>query len=175
MQRRTFLKAIAAGLNSLVGLAIIVPGISFLLDPLRRTSRERGFLRVGSLTSLISGRPQRFTVLSDRWDAYTRHPPGPIGSVWLLPKDGEDRVRCLQVICPHLGCAIDYAADRNAFQCPCHTSEFDVAGRRRFGPSPRDMDELECRITEPDESGARWVEVRYQEFQIGVSQKRPTA
>ena len=175
MHRRTFLKTLAAGLNGLIGLAIVIPGIRFLLDPLRRSSRDRGFLRVGPLTSLTAGRPQRVTVLSDRWDAYTHHPPGPIGNVWLLPGDGDDRVRCLQVTCPHLGCTIDYAADRNAFQCPCHASEFDAAGRRRFGPSPRDMDELQCHITEPDESGVRWVEVKYQEFQTGVLEKRPTA
>lgn len=175
MHRRSFLKTLAAGLNGLIGLVVVIPGIRFLLDPLRRAPRERGFLRVGPLTSLTTGRPQRVTVLSDRWDAFTHHPPGPIGSVWLISDDADESVRCLQVVCPHLGCAIDYAADRKVFQCPCHASEFDAAGRRRFGPSPRDMDELECRITEPDEAGVRWVEVTYQEFQTGVSEKRPTA
>ena len=87
--------------------------------------------------------------------------------------NGQPRV--LSAVCPHLGCAIDYAADRNTFNCPCHASEFDAAGRRRLGPSPRDMDELECRISDADESGVRWVEVKYQEFQTGVSEKRPTA
>ena len=178
MHRRTFLKTLAAGLNGLIGLAVVIPGMRFLLDPLRRASRERGFIRVGPLASVTISRPQRATVMADRWDAYTHYPPGPIGNVWLLRKEGNDRnpqIRCLQVICPHLGCAIDYAADRNAFHCPCHASEFDPTGRRRFGPSPRDMDELECRISDADESGARWVEVKYQEFQTGVSEKRPTA
>jgi len=116
------------------------------------------------------------TVLADRWDAYTHYPPGPIGNVWLLRSESDDRdpkIRCLHVICPHLGCAIDYSADRKTFNCPCHASEFDAAGRRRFGPSPRDMDELECRISDADESGVQWVEVKYQEFQTGVSAKRP--
>lgn len=175
MHRRTFLKYLAAGLNGLISLAVVIPGLGFLLDPLRRVGRDRGFIRVGPLTSLATGHPQRVTVLSDRWDAYTHHPPGPIGNVWLLPGDSADRVRCLHVTCPHLGCAIDYAADRNAFNCPCHASEFDATGRRRFGPSPRDMDELQCRVTDADESGVRWVEVQYQEFQTGVSDKRPTA
>ena len=178
MHRRSFLKTLAAGLNGFIGLAVVIPGIRFLLDPLRRAPHMRGFIRVATVASLTAGRPQHVTVLADRWDAYTHYPPGPIGNVWLLRNASDDRepkIRCLQVICPHLGCAIDFAADRNAFNCPCHASEFDSAGRRRFGPSPRDMDELECRVSDADESGVCWVEVRYQEFQSGASEKRPTA
>ena len=178
MHRRTFLKTLGAWLNGLVGLAVGIPGIRFLLDPLRRAPHKRGFIRVGPLASVIAGRPQRVTVLADRWDAYTHHPPGPIGNVWLLRNESDDRdpkIRCLHVICPHLGCAIDYAADRNTFSCPCHASEFDPTGRRRFGPSPRDMDELKCRISDADESGVRWVEVKYQEFQTGMPEKRASS
>jgi len=178
MHRRMFLKILAAGLNGLVGLAVVIPGLRFLLDPLRRASLRRGFIRVAPLATVTTGHPQRVTVPADRWDAYIHHPPGPIGNIWLLRNEGDDhdpKVRCLHVICPHLGCAIDYAADRNAFHCPCHASEFDAEGRRRFGPSPRDMDELECRISDADESGVHWVEVKYQEYRTGVSEKRPTA
>jgi len=138
MHRRMFLKTLAAGLNGLIGLAVVIPGMRFLLDPLRRAPHKRGFIRVAPVTSLTVGRPQRVTVPADRWDAYTHHPPGPIGNVWLLHNERDDRdpkIRCLHVICPHLGCAIDYAADRNAFNCPCHASEFDPTGRRRFGPA----------------------------------------
>jgi hypothetical protein len=88
------------------------------------------------------------------------------------PPDGEPFVRCFQTICPHLGCGIDYVAHSNAFACPCHASRFDADGRRRFGPSPRDMDRLECRVSPPDEIGQRWIEVRYQEFQTGVAERR---
>ena len=72
-------------------------------------------------------------------------------------------VRCFQTSCPHLGCGVDYSADRKAFTCPCHASEFAVDGTPRFGPSPRPMDQLACRVTEPDGQGQRWIEVDYQE------------
>ena len=104
------MKTLAAGLNGLIGLAVIIPGMRFLLDPLRRAPHKRDFIRVGPLASVTTGRPQRVTVLADRWDAYTHHPPGPIGNVWLLRNESDDRdpkIRCLHVICPHLGCAID--------------------------------------------------------------------
>ena len=133
---------------------------------------------VAPLSAAVAGRPLRVTVSSERWDAYMRYPPGPIGAVWLLREDdadGRPSIRCLQVVCPHLGCGIDYAVDRGVFNCPCHASEFDGTGRRRFGPSPRDMDELECRISDAGDEGRRWIEVRYQEFATGVAVKKPIA
>jgi hypothetical protein len=37
------------------------------------------------------------------------------------------------------------------------------------------MDELACRVTDPDEDGQRWVEVRYQEFRTGVADRSSIA
>ena len=150
-----------------------IGAIRYLVDPLWRPRKKPTFVRVAPLSALSKGRPVRAFVLADRLDAFTHHPPRPIGAVWLLL--GEERVpkvRCLQVICPHLGCAIDYAADREVFFCPCHASEFDRLGRSAFGPSPRDMDELPCRVSAADESGEPWVEVQYEVFKTGIAQKR---
>ncbi len=196
MHRRSFLTSIVAGAGAVMGLVIAVPGLRYLLDPLWRSRTRSGFIRVIPLAAVSRDGerkddlcatpcpPMRVTVSADRWDAYTHYPPGPIGNVWLLGQQnkgsdtdegGAPRIRCLQTICPHLGCGIDYAADRGVFGCPCHASEFDARGRRLSGPSPRDMDELECRVTEPDEKGRRWIEVRYVEFQTGAPDKRPVA
>ena len=150
-----------------------IPAIRYLVDPLWRTRKTSTFVRITPLSALAPGRPVRVVVLAERLDAYTQHPLRPIGAVWLiLGEDPVPKVRCLQVICPHLGCAIDYAADREAFVCPCHASEFDRWGRSVFGPAPRDMDELPCRVSAADESGELWVEVQYEVFKTGIAQKR---
>ncbi len=163
------------------------------------------YIRVAALSSLSLGQPTRVVVIADRWDAFTHYPSNPIGSVWLIRtehraapseieqashtnitiEEASTEVRCLQTICPHLGCGIDLAVasnstgvadtDRNGFNCPCHVSDFDGAGRRVSGPSPRDMDQLSCRITAADESGERWVEIQYVEFRTGAPDKRPIA
>ncbi len=181
MNRRGFLTGIIAVVNTVIGLAVAVPGLRFLLDALWRTRGRSGFVRVAPLSTISRDQPMRVIVRADRWDAYVRYPPGPIGSVWLVRTDqiaddadvtSAPRIRCLQTICPHLSCGVDYVVDRAAFSCPCHVSEFDAGGKRLSGPSPRDMDELECRVTPPDEDGRRWVEVRYQEFQSGTPDKR---
>lgn len=204
MLRRTFIQVTAWGAQGIIALVAAVPGLRALLDPLRRSSTSRPFIRVAPLAALSGGTPIRATVEADRWDAFTHYPPGPIGSVWLLlvkpgddnPPSGDDtppsggdhahsddhadaadrsspRVLVWQTICPHLGCGIDYSPERQSFNCPCHASDFDLTGKCLEGPSPREMDQLENRVTDPDENGQRWVEVAYQAFQTGTPEKRP--
>jgi len=174
-QRRTFLKAMAWILDGAIALALAIPAFRFVAEPLRRRRELRGFIRVGLLDSIPKGRPTRVVVSADRRDAYVHFLPGPVGQVWLsreTDSGGEPRVRCLQSICPHLGCGVEFVPGRDAFSCPCHASEFDRQGVRRFGPSPRDMDVLECRVGPADEDGRQWIEVGYVEFQPGVAEKR---
>ena len=185
--RRSFFQTVATVAGGLASLIVAVPVVRFLFDPLKRRPTGGTFIRVAELSSIPNNRPVRVVVVSDRWDGYTHFPPGPIGSVWLiaaatdtgeagLPTSpgapGALPVRCLQTICPHLGCGTDYVPDRGTFACPCHASDFDLSGRRLEGPSPRDLDELECRVTEPDAEGRRWVEVKFEKFQTGVATKR---
>ena len=178
MHRRGFLTGIAGLFQALIGCLVVIPGARFVLDPLWSKRKAARFLRVAPLSAVSATKPVRLTVHADRWDAFTHHPPGAIGSVWLLRLDdgpGEPRVRCLHTTCPHLGCGIDHAADRGSFFCPCHASGFDENGKRLLGPSPRDMDALMCRVTESDAKGDRWIEVQYQDFQTGTPERRPFA
>ncbi len=174
-QRRWFLRAIAALVNVAVGAALAIPGIRFVTASLRRRGTEQSFVRVALLESVPFELPFRAPVVMVRRDAFVRFPPGPIGNVWLFRQadvDGTPRLQCWQTICPHLGCGIDFSKEADAFNCPCHAAEFDKSGRRTSGPSPRDMDRLECRVAAPDEEGKRWVEVRYHRFEPGVANRR---
>ena len=38
-------------------------------------------------------------------------------------------------------------------------------------PSPRDMDSLNCRVIQDPDSGAWWVEVTYEKFELGTKNK----
>lgn len=185
MHRRGFLDVVIAGVQAGIACLLAVPGLRFFLSPLRRSPGKAKFERITPLATVPDeGRPVRVVVKADRWDAYVHHPPGPVGSVWLIRSDGDGGdgdndgdagVRCLQTICPHLGCGIDYAEGRGVFSCPCHGSDFTLSGQRLSGPSPRDMDKLETRVTQPDNQGRRWVEVRYREFEIGIPEKKPVS
>lgn len=176
MKRRAFLKTITLSVNTVITLLLAIPGMRFLFDPLQRKTIKRDFQRIAALNTLPKNQPIRIQILDEYTDAYTNYPTCIIGSVWLQrtqESESQPQVRCFQTICPHLGCGIDFNKDREAFFCPCHASEFDRTGQQQFGPSPRDMDELECRITEADEQGIRWIEVKYQTFLTGKMTPQP--
>jgi menaquinol-cytochrome c reductase iron-sulfur subunit len=76
-------------------------------------------------------------------------------------------VHAFSTVCPHLGCGVDFNADKRAFACPCHESAFALDGRVESGPSPRGLDRLEARVVEGR------VEVKYQRFRQGTQDKVP--
>jgi menaquinol-cytochrome c reductase iron-sulfur subunit len=173
MDRRNFLKRSVTMVNGMIGAVLAVPALRFLLHPLSQKRKTSEFVRVATLSSLTSTEPTPMCVEAERRDAYTAYPPAPIGNVFLIRESADKpAVRCLQVACPHLGCAIKFLTERKGFACPCHASDFDITGKRLAGPSPRDMDELECRVTEPDANGLQWIEVKYEEYHAGIAEKR---
>ena len=62
-----------------------------------------------------------------------------------------DGVVAYSAICPHTGCeVVNWAADRQILECPCHNSQYDPkAGARVIaGPSPRGLAALPLRVTD---------------------------
>jgi len=162
--RRNVLAAAAATLiGAFVSLVPLAAGIVMFLDPLlKRKGKSSGEadkkppLRVASFDALpADGTPVQVPVIADLTDAWNREPNQPIGAVYLRRQG--DQVTCFNAICPHAGCFVGYAADRKVFQCPCHTSSFQLDGERILpSPSPRNMDEL---TVDPEKlkDGEVWV------------------
>jgi menaquinol-cytochrome c reductase iron-sulfur subunit len=148
--RRNVLAAVAAVLiGGFVSLVPIAAGLGTFLDPILRRRRAakgdepaRPPIRVASLAALpADGTPVQVPVIADLTNAWNREPNQPIGAVYLR-RQGEE-VTCFNAICPHAGCFVGYSADRKVFQCPCHTSSFELDGQRIMpSPSPRNMDDL---------------------------------
>jgi menaquinol-cytochrome c reductase iron-sulfur subunit len=169
--RRNFLAAAAATLCGLiVGLFPFAAGLFVFLDPVLKRKRgagaaggdagaeeQRSFRRVATLDALpADGTPVQVPVIADLTDAWNREPNQPIGAVYLRREN--DKVTCFNAICPHAGCFVGFAADRNVFQCPCHTSSFQLDGQIiQPSPSPRAMDPLEV-DPEKLKQGEVWVQ-----------------
>lgn len=173
--RRSFFYRFATlVIGGVVGLFPFLAGLGMLFDPLRRRKAAADDSKWTTVTSLESlrqdGLPQRFPLIRDETDAWTLHENKRVGSVYLR-LIGKDKVQAFTTVCPHAGCAIDYKPDQNIFQCPCHTSAFDVNGVRQFGPVARDMDTLETRVV--DEGGTKKIQVHYQEFYTVLEEKKP--
>lgn len=162
--RRNVVAAVAAAtIGGFVGLVPFAAGVATFLDPLLRRKKAGGeegakpSIRVASLDALpADGTPVQVPVIDDLTDAWNREPNQPIGAVYLR-REG-DKVSCFNAICPHAGCFVGYSAERKVFQCPCHTSSFQLDGERILpSPSPRDMDSL---VVDPEKlkDGEVWVQ-----------------
>jgi menaquinol-cytochrome c reductase iron-sulfur subunit len=162
--RRNVVAAVAAvTIGAFVSIVPFAAGLATFLDPLLRRKRggdesgARESRRIASLEALpADGTPVQVPVIADLTDAWNREPNQPIGAVYLRRQGAS--VACFNAICPHAGCFIGYAADRKIFQCPCHTSSFELDGQRILpSPSPRNMDPLEV-DPEKLKAGEVWVQ-----------------
>lgn len=155
--RRAFLSALTAAGSALLGLALGIPGVSYVFDPLLRGGGKKGrWIRVAKLDAVRDDHPVGVPVLGDQVDAWTRQSDVRLGMVWLRKKG--DKLVALSAECPHLGCKVGYDTDKKAFGCPCHESAFSLDGERTGGPAPRSMDPLEVRVTGDE------IEVRFARF-----------
>ncbi|HVH47218.1 MAG TPA: Rieske (2Fe-2S) protein [Labilithrix sp.] len=154
-----------------LGAAVVGPSIALALAPLHAKSGGGRWVRTVRLDQLRENEPRRVAIVADRKDAWTLERNVELGSVWLV-RSG-DQVRALSSVCPHLGCSVNAVTSADGksgdgFACPCHTSAFDPVGKRKSGPSPRDLDVLETRV----EDGH--VVVDFRRFRIGIAEKVET-
>jgi quinol---cytochrome c reductase iron-sulfur subunit, bacillus type len=167
--RRRFLDVVTTMLMGLLGLLLAVPALAYLAAPLwrRRPSEDASavFVDLGPVAEIPAGQWQLRgleVVRADGWKkTRTRH------AVWVLRREQDQGVTVLSSICPHLGCPINWHAQANQFDCPCHGGRFDDNGEKIAGPPPRSMDPLEVEVR----GGRLWVQ--WQNFKIGVSDRIP--
>ncbi|MGZ8899734.1 MAG: QcrA and Rieske domain-containing protein [Limisphaerales bacterium] len=172
-ERRDFMKkACAVCLGTAAVLVPVAAGVTVLLDPLRRKTAAGEMKLITSLDALpADGTPQKFAIMADRVDAWTKFPNAPVGAIYLR-RTGEKSVEAINVVCPHAGCFVDFRFSNKDFYCPCHNSAFGLDGKITDprSPSPRGLDTLQTEIRNDKE-----VWVLFQNFQTGNAQKIPVA
>jgi menaquinol-cytochrome c reductase iron-sulfur subunit len=164
--RRTLTLAVVVG-TCAVAAASVVPAAAFVAAPVSSKGGGGRWVRTIRLDQLVDGAAKRVAIVDDRRDAWTIERGVELGSVWVV-KHG-DKVSAFSAVCPHLGCSVNVAPEAGGgFACPCHTSAFDPDGKRKSGPSPRDLDALATRV----EDG--FVAVDFRRFRIGIPEKVET-
>jgi menaquinol-cytochrome c reductase iron-sulfur subunit len=172
MIRRDFYRFAIFFLNGLMGLALALPAMAYLLTPFRKKGRVGGFVPLTRLSQLKVGVPRSFAIIEERQDAWVKYPREPVGSVWLIrePEGKRPAVIAFTSECPHLGCAVNLTADGKDFLCPCHTSSFDLEGSPRNAVPPRPMDRLDVEISDGLDPE---VSVKFQRFRTLSKEKIP--
>jgi len=57
-----------------------------------------------------------------------------------------ESIRAYSLICTHLGCTVQWQADKQEFYCPCHDGLFDQFGEVLAGPPPVPLEQLPVRV-----------------------------
>jgi menaquinol-cytochrome c reductase iron-sulfur subunit len=176
-ERRQFLSKCTSGLMSLIGALLSIPALGYVLAVTRGKSAgmstgmstggaDASLADAGSLSNVPIGAWTSVSfevVQQDGWEqSRQKH------AVWVHRNGASDSdVTVLSPICPHLGCPVNWHADRSEFICPCHGGVFDQQGRFVSGPPPRSMDALEFEVRNGK------LLVQWRDFKIGVSQRVP--
>lgn len=168
MRRRRFFLSLSSCVAMAVTAVLALPGIAFLLEPLRRHGTAKKSRLVAKLKDVPLHEPRKIVLRDQHVDAWTRFPEGPIGAVWVI-RPSENEVTAFSATCPHLGCSVGYRGEEERFVCPCHDAVFGVDGEIVSGPQRRGMDRIQASIETID--GEKWVSVIYERFEQGNAEK----
>jgi len=67
------------------------------------------------------------------------------GSAVLVVRTRES-LRAFSLVCTHLGCIVEWQADKKEFYCPCHDGRFDEFGDVLAGPPPIPLEQIPVRL-----------------------------
>lgn len=68
------------------------------------------------------------------------------GKTVLFIRDSETSVRGIDPTCTHQQCTVEYKAENNRIDCPCHGSSFDLEGNVLKGPAEKPLNLYETSL-----------------------------
>ncbi len=145
ISRRALLVKLGLFFNGIIGVALAVPIVRFLLSPVIR-DKEVGYdswLSLGELEQFPSGQTRLATYRNpvvNSWDGQT----GDI-ACWVRNIDGQS-FQVFAINCAHLGCPVRWFAQSSLFLCPCHGGAYYQDGSRASGPPERGLFQYDYKI-----------------------------
>ena len=159
--RRKFMGYTIGGIAATILFGYLVPLANYIVRPSLRKP-DPDWSQVGSVSDLQADEPKALNFTLVTKVGWTKDKEEQ--DVWAVKKpDGSLTV--FSPICPHLGCGYRWNPDTKHFECPCHESVYDVAGKVLGGPAPRGLDTLPTKV----EEGKLFV--KYEKFRLGIPQK----
>jgi Rieske Fe-S protein len=145
VSRRWLLLKVGAFFNAMVGIAVAVPVVKYLLSPVKSDDAYKSWISLGAADS--------FPIGETRLAKFAN----PVSRAW----DGEtDRVACwvrriaatefqvFAINCAHLGCPVRWFPKSQLFTCPCHGGAYYADGNRASGPPERGLFTYDTKIVE---------------------------
>jgi len=145
VSRRWLLLKVGALFNAVVGVAVAVPVVKYLLSSAKPDNAYNSWVSLGSVG--------KFPVGETRLAKFNN----PVSRPW----DGEtDRVACwvrrisagnfqvFAINCAHLGCPVRWFPQSQLFMCPCHGGAYYADGSRASGPPERGLFAYDTKIVD---------------------------
>ena len=136
LSRRWLLFNAAIALNGIVGLALAVPIVRYLLAPLKKDSSYDSWVSLGA-TDLFPVGETRLAFYknpsANSWDGQTDK------VACYVRRESNDQFRVFAINCAHLGCPVRWFPQSQLFMCPCHGGVYYADGSRASGPPERGL------------------------------------
>jgi menaquinol-cytochrome c reductase iron-sulfur subunit len=137
ISRRDFVKLTTAAVGTLIGAAIGLPAIAYLIDPALRTVKSDAWIPLGKIDTFEINKPTAVSFTRSQTNGWEKT----VTSYGLyVIKKSDTNFLVLSSKCTHLGCTVNWKPDRNEFVCPCHDAQFSIDGKVLGGPPPRPLD-----------------------------------
>ena len=145
LTRRGLLTKLALLLNGLVGLALAVPIVGFLLSAITR-GRANAYVSWVPLGA-VSEFPEGETRLATFRNPYVTPTDGKTADTacWVRHIEG-DQFQVFAINCMHLGCPVRWFPQSGLFMCPCHGGVYYRDGSRASGPPDRALVEYPWKV-----------------------------
>jgi len=140
--RRDFMKTAILSIGGLIGAAIGLPAIPYIMGPaLKKDSDE--WIQLGSIKKVELNTPTLFKTSVETQTGWISSEEEI--AVYVQTSNGQD-FDVMSNVCTHLGCRIRWIPDRDSFYCPCHNGVFAKDGSVIGGPPPRPLDRYESKV-----------------------------
>jgi Rieske Fe-S protein len=148
LNRRDFIKVVTGIVGGMIGAAVGLPAVAYLLDPAFKSGVKEGWVPVGKVSDMEIGKPYAFSFTRVQVNGWERTSTSRGGFAIRRSEDPND-ILILNSRCTHLGCTVNWHEETRAFVCPCHDAQFSMEGAVLGGPPPRPLDRYgEFRLTE---------------------------
>ena len=145
VSRRWVLLAVGAFFNAVVGAAVAVPVVKYLLSPIKSDDAYKSWVPLGPVDNFPVGetRLAKFTnPVSLAWDGETDRV-----ACWVR-RISEKEFQVFAINCAHLGCPVRWFPQSGLFMCPCHGGAYYADGSRASGPPERGLFTYDTKIVD---------------------------
>lgn len=142
ISRRQFMAATIYAIGGLIGLAVGIPAIEYIVGP-ALTKNTQNWIRLGAIAKIELNTPTLFKTTVQNQTGWISSQEEI--SVYVLTEDGQTYT-AMSNICTHLGCRVRWIPDQNKFDCPCHNGVYGKDGSVISGPPPRPLDRYQTKV-----------------------------